>query len=524
MSIGFFARALVACIALACFSSAASAKTLRYAPESDALTLDPHGALVARTQTVQGWIYEGLVHFDKDMRCAPALAESYARIAPDVWRFKLRQGVRFHDGAALSADDVVFSVGRALSPRSAVRVLFASVKEARKVDEATVDIATHAPNPILDRELTMLFVVSKAWAERNGAVQVANLREGEGFATRNANGTGPFVMRSREAGHRSVLERNAGWWGSFEGNVSAVVMTPIANDATRVAALLSGAVDLVEPVPVQSVAQVDEAADFDVIQRPEQRVIFLGIDVERDELAGSSLKGRNPLKDLRVRRALYHAIDVEAIRTQVMRGLATPRGTLLVPGVAGFDPALDDRYPHDAITARALLADAGYPDGFDIALDCPNDRFVADEQICEAVAAMLSRAGIKATPNVQPSARFFPRLMARQTSLFLAGWLIATGDAFNPISALLVSPGPGAGAQNIGGYANSRLDGLARTIAVESDAARRNGHIAEVMRIYKEDVIHIPLHQQWIAWGVRANVEAVAPPDNMMRPHWISIH
>ena len=523
MSMVFLVRAFIACLVLACLPSLVSAKTLRYAPESDALTLDPHGALVARTQTVQGWIYEGLVRFDKEMRSVPALAESYTRVAPDVWRFRLRPGVRFHDGAALTADDVVFSVERALSPRSAVRVLFASIKEARRVDEATVDIVTHAPNPILDRELPMLFVLSKKWAERNGAAEVANLREGEGFATRNANGTGPFVMRSREAGQRSVLARNVEWWDDFEGNVSEVVMTPIANDATRIAALLSGAVDLIEPVPVQAVAQVDEAAGFDVIKRPEQRVVFLGIDVARDELAGSSLKGRNPLKDLRVRRALYHAIDVEAIRTQVMRGLATPRGTLLVPGVAGYDPALDDRYPHDAITARALLAEAGYPDGFDVALDCPNDRFVADEQICEAVAAMLARAGVRATPNVQPSARFFPKLMARQTSLFLAGWLIATGDAFNPISALLVSPGPGAGAQNIGGYTNPRLDGLARAIAVESDPARRNGQIADVMRIYKEDVIQIPLHQQWIAWGAQANVEAVAPPDNMLRLHWIRI-
>jgi peptide/nickel transport system substrate-binding protein len=524
MTIGFHARALAACLAIACCSTLASAKTLRYAPESDALTLDPHGALVARTQTVQGWIYEGLVRFDREMRIVPALAESYERIAPDVWRFRLRPGVRFHDGAALTADDVVFSVQRALSPRSAVRVLFASVRDARKIDDLTVDIATHAPNPILDRELTMLFVLSKDWAERNGAVEVANLREAEGFATRNANGTGPFVLRSREAGQRSVLERNAAWWGDFEGNVSQVVMTPIANDASRVAALLSGAVDLVEPVPAQSVAQVDAATGFDVIRRPELRVVFLGIDVARDEVAGSSLKGRNPLKDVRVRRAVYQAIDVEAIRTQVMRGLATPRASLLVPGVVGYAPTLDQRYPYDTGAARRLLAEAGYPDGFDIALDCPNDRFVADDQICQAVAAMLSRAGIKATPNVQPSARFFPRLMARQTSLFLAGWLIATGDAFNPINALLVSPGPGAGAQNIGGYANPRLDGLARTIAVEGDPARRNGHIADVMRIYKDDVIHVPLHQQWIAWGARENVEAVAPPDNMMRPHWVTVH
>jgi peptide/nickel transport system substrate-binding protein len=514
-----FARLLLVFLA-ASVSAPCTAATLRYAPESDALTLDPHGSLVARTQMVQGWIYEGLVRFDKEMRVQPALAESYARAATDTWRFRLR-AARFHDGTVLDADDVVFSVRRALSPRSAVRVLFGSIKDVRKIDDSTVDIVTHAPNPILDRELAMLFVVSREWAERNNATEVAGPRDG-GFAAANANGTGPFVLQSRDAGSRSVLTLNERWWDKPDGNVTELVMTPIANDGARVAALLSGAVDLVEPLPVQAVAQIENAAGFRIIRRPEDRVVFLGIDVARDDLAGSDLKV-NPLKDRRVRRALYHAIDIEAIRTQVMRGLATPRATLLVPGVEGYDPALDRRYPYDVMTAQELLAEAGYPSGFDITLDCPNDRLVADEQICQAVATMLRRTGIRATPNAQPSARFFPRLLGRQTSLFLAGWLVATADAYNPINALLVTPGAGAGAQNIGGYSNPRLDGLARSIAVEGDSARRRAAIAEVMRIYKEDVIQIPLHQQWIAWGARAAVEAAAAPDNMLRPHWVTI-
>jgi peptide/nickel transport system substrate-binding protein len=512
------ARLLVSVLFLSAFS--ASAASLRYAPESDALTLDPHGALVARTQMMQGWLYEGLVRFDRDMKCQPALAESYERTAPDTWRFDLR-AARFHDGSVLHADDVVFSVERALSQRSAVRVLFGSIKEARKVDDDTVDIVTHAPNPILDRELTMLFIVSKSWAEKNGAVPVATLRDG-GFAAANENGTGPFVLQSRDAGTRSVLSLNDKWWDKPEGNVTELVMTPIANDGARVAALLSGAVDLVEPLPVQAVAQIEGTAGFAVIKRPEDRVVFLGMDVTRDELAGSDMKA-NPLKDRRVRQALYQAIDVEAIRTQVMRGLATPRATLLVPGVEGYDTAFDDRHPYDIAKARGLLAEAGQANGFDITIDCPSDRFVADDQICQAVAAMLAQIGVRATPNVQPSARFFPRLMSRQTSLFLAGWLVATGDAYNPINALLMTPGPGGGAQNIGGYSNPRVDALARTIAIEGDSVRRRAEIAEVMRIYKDDVIQIPLHQQWIAWGARTGIQAVAPPDNMMRPHWISV-
>jgi peptide/nickel transport system substrate-binding protein len=515
-----FARLLLAVCLLLGSWSFVSAATLRFAPESDALTLDPHGALVARTQMVQGWLYEGLVRFDKDMNCEAALAQSHARTAPDTWRFELRPA-RFHDGSILTSDDVVFSVQRALSPRSAVRVLFSSIKEARRVDEDTVDIVTHAPNPILDRELTMLFIVSKAWAEANGAVQVAGPRDG-GFSAMNANGTGPFVLRHRDAGTRSVLARNQAWWDKPHGNIEELVMTPIASDATRIAALLSGEADLVDPLPVQALAQVENAAGFTVIKQPEDRVIFLGIDVARDDLAGSSVPG-NPLKDRRVRQALYHAIDIEAIRVRVMRGVATPRATLLVPGVEGYDAALDVRYAYDVAKARALLEEAGYANGFDVTLDCPGDRFAGDEQICQALAAMFGQIGIKATPNVQPSARFFPRLMSRQTSLFLAGWLVATADAYNPISALLMTPGAGAGAQNIGGYSNPRLDALARSIQVEGDPVRRRAAIAEVMRIYKDDVIQIPLHQQWVVWGARAGVEAIAPPDNLMRPQWITV-
>lgn len=510
---------LIAGVFLSSYHSAA-ATTLRYAPESDALTLDPHGALVARTQMMQGWLYEGLVRFDKDMKCEPALAESYARVAPDRWRFILRRA-RFHDGSALAADDVLFSIERALSPRSAVRVLFGSIKAAEKVDERTVDILTHAPNPILDRELTMLFIVSKGWAERNGAVEVATLRDG-GYAAANENGTGPFMLQSRDAGTRTILIRNGAWWDKPAGNVTELVMTPIASEGTRIAALLSGGVDLIDPLPVQAVTRIEGTPGFTVIKRPEDRVIFLGIDVARDELAGSSAKG-NPLKDRRVRQALYQAIDVEAIRTQVMHGHATPRATLLVPGVEGYDPALDARYPYDVAKARALLAEAGYPEGFDVTIDCPSDRFAGDEQICQAVAAMFAQAGVRATPNAQPSARFFPRLIGRQTSLFLAGWLVATADAYNPINALLMTPGPGTGAQNIGGYSNPRLDALGRAIAVDGDPQRRRAEIAEAMGIYKDDVVQIPLHQQWITWGARAGIEAVAPPDSMLRPQWITV-
>jgi peptide/nickel transport system substrate-binding protein len=503
----------------------AAAKTFRFANSTPVLTMDPHGALVVFTEMMQGCIYEGLVRINKDNVFEPALAKSYSRIAPDTWRFILRPGVRFHDGSPLTSDDIVYSINRALAPSSAIKVLISTIAEVRKVDEGTVDIVTKKPDPILDRNLPLIYIMSKSWVERNGVTQPLDYRVGnKSFATDHANGTGPYILKSSDTDGQVVLTRNPDWWDVPLGNVTEAIFTPIANPATRVAALLSGAVDLMEPVPVQNIQEVASTPGFKVLRGPQMRVIYLGMDQARDELLSSNVKGRNPFKDLRVRKAIYEAIDVEAIHDNIMRGGSTPTALLVGPGANGYDPVLDHRFPYDLSAARKLLAEAGYGEGFEIGLNCANDRDVSPEEICKAVASMLARAGIRVGVVLEPSPLFLPKFFRRQTSFFLTGWLDATFDALNPISALMATNKDGRGEINISGYSNSRVDALTDLIETESDTAKRQAAISEVWRIYHDDVVQVPLHHQWLAWGMKSNVDVPLAADDIMKLHLVTVH
>jgi peptide/nickel transport system substrate-binding protein len=517
------------CMILALFAMTSAdpiaAKTFRFANSTEVLTMDPHGALVVFTQMVQGYVYEGLVRINKDNRFEPCLAESYSRVAPEVWRFTLRSGVRFHDGSPLTADDVVFSVKRAVSPHSAIKVLLSTIEDTRKVDERTVDIVTKKPDPILDRNLPLLYIMSKSWAERNTVVEPLDYRVGNrSYASDHANGTGPYLLKSLETVGRVVLSQNRDWWDKPPGNVTEAIFTPIANAATRVAALLSGEVDMMEPVPTQNIEQIAKMPGFKVLRGLQARVIYLAMDQARDELLDSSVKGRNPFKDVRVRKAIYHAIDIEAIRNKVMRGGSTPTAVLVGPGMNGYDPALDHRFPYDPAAAKALLAEAGYGAGFEVGFDCAGDRDVNPEELCQAVAAMLARVGIKANLLIKPFPIYFQKLLSRQSSFLLSGWLDATFDALNPISALIVTRAGGRGEMNFSGYSNPRVDELADLIEIESDPVKRQSAISEVLRIYRDDVAQVPLHHQWLAWGMKDSVDVPLSPDNIMKLHWVTVH
>jgi peptide/nickel transport system substrate-binding protein len=404
-------RALIAgaaLLALAAAAPAADAKSFKWANDGDANSMDPYARnetfLLSFTQN----IYDPLIRRDGDLRLEPALATEWTQASPTVWRFKLRANVKFHDGAPFTAEDVVFSFTRATSGGSNIKSYFASVKEARKIDDLTVEMETHAPNPILPEEITGWGIMSKAWAEKNGAQIAADLtKREENFATRNANGTGPFMLASREADVKTVLVPNPNWWDKAEHNLTEVTFFRIANDATRVAALLSGEVDFVYTVPPQDMARIAGTQGLKLAQGPEQRTIYLGFDQDRAELQESSVKGKNPFKDRRVRQAFYHAIDMEAIRTRVMRGQANVSALMMGPGVNGFSEAQNRRLPFDVEAGRRLLAEAGYPNGFEVGMDCPNDRYINDEQICLAVTAMLARIGIKVNLNAQTRAKFF---------------------------------------------------------------------------------------------------------------------
>ena len=511
--------------ALGLLSLGAGAQTIRVANQGDSMSMDPHSLNESLQLSVTGNVYEGLVGRNKDLSLAPLLATSWKQTSPTVWRFELRKGVQFHDGTPFTADDVLFSFQRLAGEGSDLKSNINDVKEVRKVNDFAVDIETKAPFPILPDQLSTTYMMSKKWCETNHAALPVDRRKGiENAASFRANGTGPFRLRERQPNVRTTFVRNGSYWGKIDGNVQEVIFTPIGNDATRVAALLSGEIDVMEPVPVQDIERINASANAKVLAGPELRTIFMGMDQKRDELLFSSVKGKNPFKDKRVRQAFYQSIDVEGIKKTVMRGLSNPTALMVGPGVNGFVPELNKRLPYDPDAAKKLLADAGYPNGFEVTMNCPNDRYVNDGRICQTVAANLSRIGVKVNLATETKVTYFPKILRRDTSFYLLGWTPSTYDAHDALNALTACvDDKGAGQFNLGAYCNPKLDQLTKAIQPETDKAKRNAMIKEAFAIHAADIGHIPLHQQALAWGVSKKVDLTQRADNYMPFKWMSV-
>ncbi len=508
--------------------SPASSETLRYSFQGDVATLDPHGLNETFTYGFLGNIYEGLTRRGPDLAIEPALAVDWQWLEPTRWRFKLRQGVTFHNGNTFDADDVIFSAKRAQDPASGFRARLAGVSDVIKIDDYTVDFITEEPNPTLIYEWDTWYMMDREWAEANGAERPTDLTTGmSSYAHGNANGTGPFMVKERLADIKTVAVPFADWWDEHEHNLDEVVFQPIAMDATRMAALLSGEMDLVYPVPIQDVKRVDGNPGTRVLKGPELRTIFLGKDQWRDELRQSDVSGTNPLKDRRVRQAIYQAIDIEAIHRKIMRGLSEPSAAMVAPGITGFPEALE-RYPFDPDAARRLLKEAGYGDGFRLQMDCPNDRYVNDEALCLAIVSMLAKIGIKVDLLAQTKSLFFAKVLGQggyDTSFYLLGWTPNTFDSYSPLYNLIHTrePDSGAGTFNLGGYSNPEIDRLVSEILTEIDPEAREALIADAWARLHEDVGYIPLHQQRLAWGVRDGINLKQRADNQFIWQWVSV-
>ncbi len=383
-----------------------------------------------------------------------------------------------------------------------------------------------SPNPILHYEWETWLIMSKTWSEANGAtkVQPATARALSPFALK-ANGTGPFMVVSHEPGVATTFRPNPNWWGKAQHNLGAVVLQTVNSDATRVAALLAGDIDLIDPVPVQDIARVSENPSTTVLTAPELRTIFLNMDSMRDELLHSNIKGKNPFKDARVRRAFYQAIDIEAIKAKVMRGMSAPTSLMISPLLLAGAGELK-RWPYDVAAARQLMTEAGYPSGFDLVMDCPNDRYVNDEEICQAVAAMLARIEVKVSLNILPKAQYFEKVGPTRkynSSFNLLGWTPGSLDSCTILANLVTcrdSDGNG-GTFNFGGYCNREIDRLAHQILVEADTVKRDRLILKAFRILHEEAGIIPLHQQTLAWGVARTIETAQRADGHVRFAWV---
>jgi peptide/nickel transport system substrate-binding protein len=370
--------------------------------------------------------------------------------------------------------------------------------------------------------VALLAIMNRAWCEKHGVARAQDFaKKEETHASRHANGTGPFILASREADVRSVFKRNPHWWGKFEGNVDEIVYTTVKSDATRMAALAAGDIDFVLDPPNQDIERLARDARIRIYREPENLVFFLGMDQSREELLHGDVKGRNPFKDRRVRLALYQAIDTEAINRVVMRGLAVPAALILPnPEAAGVPKELNKRFPHDPAAAKRLLADAGYPDGFSVEVDCQNVR----ESICTAVAGQLARVGVRVKVNSLQNARFFAKGQARDTSFYLLGWGGQNTDAIFTLQPLLHSRSArGDGDYNWGDYRDDKLDALIDQAKVEMDRAKRQALVNEAIRLQHENVYHIPLHRRMAPWASRANVDVVHRPDSWLEVSWVKI-
>lgn len=520
-------KVLLAGVATAVIAAApVSAKTLKYAFQGDLNALDPYTLNETFTLGALGNVMEGLTKRDKDLKIIPGLAERWETPEPLRWRFHLRKNVKFHDGSPFTADDVVFSADRARADGSQVKSRLPADVKVVKVDDNTVDFVLSTANPILHYEWDTWYIFSKKWSEANGAAkpQSATATSLNTWALK-ANGTGPFTVESHQPGVKTVFKPNPNWWGKPEHNLTEVIFTTIKSDATRVAALLSGEIDLMDPVPVQDIDRIKSSPNATVLIGPELRTIFLNMDSFRDELKYSNVKGKNPFKDARVRKAFYQAIDIEAIKSKVMRGMSVPSSILISPLLFAKADQIK-RHPYDVEAAKKLLADAGYPSGFELTMDCPNDRYVNDEGICQAAAAMLARINVKVTLNAMPKAKYFEKAGSTgkfDSSFNLLGWTPGSFDSWNVLHNIAgCRDADGKGAQfNYGGYCNPKIDELKGRILSEGDKEKRDSMILEAYKIVHEEAGLIPLHQQSLAWGASKKIKIAQRADNQILFYWV---
>ncbi len=502
-------------------SEPANARTLTWGRASDAATLDPHAAYDAITTALVQQIYEPLLQRNAQGKLVAVLADSWT-LSPDpkVWEFRLRKGVSFHDGSPLTADDVLFSIKRAQQPASQLRRVLASVVEVSKIDAGTITIKTAGPTPLLPGTLSRVLIMSKSWAERHGAQTVPTPPNRDSSHTFNhANGTGPFVLTHRQPGVVTTMDRNSTYWGRDQTSnaITQLIYRPISDPQQRVNALIEGKLDFLQDVPIDALDTLQENDAIDVVVGPENRSIFLGLNVSPAASANPTLKGRNPLADRRVREAINIAIDRRLIQREITRGNSIPTGSLVPPGVNGYTRALDKIPDHDLAKAKQLLEQAGLKDGFAINLDCPQNLYVKDKDICGSIAEQLSKIGLSITPAVRDGKVHLARVRSQPpgTDFFLLGLSVPSFDSESILRTLYHTRNDEAGHLNATHFSDPEIDRMTQSLANQTDFIARNETITLILELVHRKMIYIPLHIQTLAYAMKSDVSISVDIENL---------
>jgi peptide/nickel transport system substrate-binding protein len=491
--------------------SAAAENVVRFTSSSGgAVAMDPHSRWVNADRAATQQVYEGLLDIDSNLAVVPQLALAWKLLDPTTWEFELRPDVRFHDGTPFTAADVLFSIERARAETSDLQgTPMTNIVAVEAVDERTVRFTTAAPDPLLWMRLASVAIMSRPWAEAHDVRVPTNVTAGEEtFATRHANGTGPFVLESFEPYGRWVLVRNPEWWGKAEypHNIDRIVHTQ-KNDAENLSALLRGELDLLQAPQYLDINRIRRNPDLKLVYRPKLFTAFFGFDQVSRELRTSNVRSRNPFQDKRVRQAVAHAVDFEAVLRPLMGELMLPAGMMVAPGANGYSPDLDRPTPYDPERAKALLAEAGYPNGFSMTLDCPSDWGDDETTTCEGAVEQLRAVGIETSISFLSNDQVYSRVeQEHESDFFLDSWTLDP-DSEGLLRDLFHSQSR----YNMAGYANPRVDELIDKIESEMVTYARDAYLEEAWRIVTEDLVYLPVRYGVSVWAVRKTLDI--PPD-----------
>lgn len=490
----------------------AQAEELTIGLGSEPSSTDPHYHALAPNNQLARHIFESVTDMDAAGRLVPLLAESWTVVEPTVWEFKLRPDVRWSDGKPFTAQDVIYSVCRIPNVKdspSSFAIYTKAIAGLEAPDPHTLRIRTDTPYPQMPADLSGWYVIQAP----DDAQDMAFKRDGCDYAgqwpsTEDFNngklaiGTGPYKLEQFTKGDRVVLVRNADYWGDAP-HWERVIRRPLTNAGARVAALLSGDVDAIDNPPIQDLPRLEGDANVEVVKGLSNRVIYLALN-QTAEGAGLQVDGKNPLQDRRVREALSMAINRAAIVDRIMGGVAEPAAQLLPEQFFGSNPDLKPT-AYDPDAAKQLLTEAGYPDGFALTLGTPNDRYINDAQVAQAVAQFWTRLGVRTDVSAATATVFFANRNKFAYPVYLAGWGASTNEMSSPLRSLVATrvPAEGMGTTNFSGYSNPQMDETLKKALATVDDNERNQLLQEASQLVIEDFGILPLHYEVTPWAMR---------------------